>query len=152
MRKPLRWVVMGGLTCLVVAGAGIALSGTASADEMTATFAKSSQWDDGYVASYVVRNSGATTAKGWTVQFSLPAGDSVTGLWNGVLTKQGNQFTVRNDDWNGTLSPGSSTDFGFQVQGPGGDRPSGCTINAQDCGGGTAPSVPVASPTTTAAA
>ena len=30
MRKPLRWVVMGGLTCLVVAGAGIALSGTAS--------------------------------------------------------------------------------------------------------------------------
>lgn len=149
MRKSLRWVVTGGLLGAVVVGGAVALTGTASADEMTATFAKSSQWDDGYVATYVVRNSGSQTTNGWTVQFSLPSGDSVTGLWNGVLTKQGNQMTVRNDDWNGTLSPGSSTDFGFQVQGPGADKPMACSINAQSCGGGTAPSTPVAAPTTT---
>jgi hypothetical protein len=151
MRKALRWVAIGGTTVALAVGAGVVLNGTASADEMTATFAKSSQWDDGYVASYVVRNTGSTAASGWTVQFSLPAGDTVTGLWNGVMTKQGTQVTVRNDDWNGTLSPGSSTDFGFQVQGPGGDQPSGCTINNANCGGGTAPSTPVGEPTTTTA-
>jgi hypothetical protein len=151
MRKALRWTAIGGLTCALAVGAGVVLSGTASADEMTATFAKSSQWDDGYVASYVVRNTGSATANGWTVQFSLSAGDTVAGLWNGVMTKQGNQVTVHNDDWNGTLGPGSSTDFGFQVQGPGGDQPSGCMINTVACDGGTAPSVPVGEPTTTTA-
>jgi hypothetical protein len=151
MGKRMRWVVMGGLTCVLAAGVGVVLSGTASADEMTATFAKSSQWDDGYVATYVVRNTGSAASDAWTVQFTLPAGDTVTGLWNGVLTKQGNQFTVRNDDWNGHLTPGSSTDFGFQVQGTGGDKPSTCTINNTDCGSGTAPTEPVGEPTTTAA-
>ena len=137
MRKALRWVAIGGTTVALAVGAGVVLSGTASADEMTATFAKSSQWDDGYVATYVVRNTGSAASDAWTVQFTLPAGDTVTGLWNGVLTKQGNQFTVRNDDWNGHLTPGSSTDFGFQVQGTGGDKPSTCTINNTDCGSGT---------------
>ncbi|HEY1572906.1 MAG TPA: cellulose binding domain-containing protein [Pseudonocardiaceae bacterium] len=150
MRKPLRWAVLGGVGCVVVAGAGIALSGTASADELTATFARSSQWDDGYVAGYVVHNGGSTAKTGWTVVFSLPSGDHVTGLWNGVLTQQGNRFTVHNDDWNATLGPGSSTDFGFQVQGTGGDTPNSCTIDDQNCGGGTAPSQPVASPTRSA--
>jgi hypothetical protein len=149
MGKRMRWVVMGGLTCVLAVGAGVVINGTASADEMTATFAKSSQWDDGYVATYVVRNTGGATTNAWTVQFTLPAGDTVAGLWNGVLTRQGNQFTVRNDDWNGHLTPGSSTDFGFQVQGTGGDRPSGCTINNTDCGNGTAPTEPVGAPTTT---
>lgn len=149
MGKRMRWVVMGGLTSVLAVGVGAVLSGTASAAEMTATFAKSSQWDGGYVATYVVRNTGGETTHAWTVSFSLPAGDTVTGLWNGVLTKQGNQVTVRNDDWNATLTPGSSTDFGFQVQGAGGDKPSGCMINNVDCGGGTAPSTPVGSPTTT---
>jgi hypothetical protein len=152
MGKRMRWVVMGGLTCVLAAGVGVVLSsGTASADEMTATFAKSSQWDDGYVATYMVRNTGSETSDAWTVQFTLPTGDTVTGLWNGVLTKQGNQFTVRNDDWNGHLTPGSSTDFGFQVQGTGGDQPTGCVINNADCGNGTAPTEPVGEPTTTAA-
>jgi hypothetical protein len=139
---------MGGLACAIVVGGSVALTSTASAAGMTATFAKSSQWDDGYVASYVVRNTSGTASKGWTVQFSLPAGDTVTGLWNGVLTKQGSQMTVHNDDWNGTLSPGSSTDFGFQVQGTGGDQPSSCVIDDQTCGSGTAPSEPAGSPTT----
>lgn len=151
MGKRMRWVVMGGLTSVLAVGVGMALTGTASADQMTATFAKSSQWDDGYVATYVVRNSGTATTHSWTVSFSLPSGDSVTGLWNGVMTKQGNQVTVRNDDWNGTLTPGSSTDFGFQVAGPGSDKPASCTINSTDCGGGTAPSTPVGAPTTTSA-
>lgn len=151
MRKRMRWVVMGGLTSVLAVGIGVALTGTASADQMTATFAKSSQWDDGYVATYVVRNTGGETTHAWTVSFSLPSGDTVTGLWNGVMTTQGNQVTVRNDDWNGTLTPGSSTDFGFQVAGPGADKPGTCTINNTDCGGGTAPSTPVGAPSTTPA-
>jgi hypothetical protein len=65
------------------------------------------------------------------------------------MTKNGSQVTVRNDDWNGTLSPASSTDFGFQVRGPGSDQPSTCTIDNVDCGGGTAPTTPVPAPTTT---
>jgi Cellulose binding domain/Glycosyl hydrolases family 18 len=144
-----RWVAIGGATTVAVLGAGVLLASNASADELSATFAKSSQWTDGYVATYVVKNTGSSTANGWTVQFDLPTGDTVAGLWNGALTAQGSHYTVHNDTWNGTLSPGSSTDFGFQVQGPGANLPGSCTINDQDCGGGTAPSTPVGAPTTT---
>jgi hypothetical protein len=145
-----RWVAIAGATTVAVLGAGVLLASNASADEMSATFAKSSQWADGYVATYVVKNTGASAASGWTVQFDLPAGSTVTGLWNGLLTAQGSHYTVHNDTWNGTLSPGSSTDFGFQVQGPGANNPGSCTINDQACGGGTAPTTPVGAPTTTA--
>ncbi|HEX3791652.1 MAG TPA: cellulose binding domain-containing protein [Pseudonocardiaceae bacterium] len=151
-RRPLRWAVLGGATTVLVLGAGIALTGTASAAELSATFAKSSQWTDGYVATYVVKNGGDASVQGWTVQFDLPAGDTVASLWNGIYTKSGNEYTVKDDGWNGTLAGGASTDFGFQVEGGGGNTPSGCTINNQDCGGGTAPSTPVGVPTTSTTA
>jgi len=55
------------------------------------------------------------------VTFTLPAGHSIVGSWNAVLTVSGQTVTARNVSHNGTLAPGGSGTFGFQVSRPNGN-------------------------------
>ncbi|MEV4806248.1 PHB depolymerase family esterase [Nonomuraea sp. NPDC049421] len=90
-----------------------------------------SQWGTGYVIQpLTVTNTGTSTMTGWTVTFTLPAGHTLTGSWNGTVSTSGRTVTVRNVGHNGTLAPGASTgSFGFQATRPNGDTalPSGYT-------------------------
>ncbi len=80
------------------------------------------QWPTGYVIEPArVTNTGTATINGWTVTFTLPAGHSIVGSWNTVLTVNGQTVTARNVSHNGTLAPGGSGTFGFQVSRPNGN-------------------------------
>jgi endo-1,4-beta-xylanase len=86
------------------------------------------QWGTGYVIEPArVTNTGSSQINGWTVTFTLPAGHSIMGSWNTVLTVSGQTVTARNVSHNGTLAAGGSGTFGFQVQRPNGNTalPSG---------------------------
>jgi endo-1,4-beta-xylanase len=90
------------------------------------------QWQTGYVIEPArVTNTGTATITAWTVTFTLPAGHTVTGSWNTVLTVNGQTVTARNAAHNGTVAAGGNTTFGFQVSRPNGNAqlPSGyaCT-------------------------
>jgi chitodextrinase len=88
----------------------------------SATPTVQSQWQDGYVMQPVtVRNTGTTAITGWQVVFTLPTGHAVTGLWEGIRTVNGQTVTVRNADYNGSISPGQSRSFGFQASRPNGN-------------------------------
>ncbi|GAA1689969.1 hypothetical protein GCM10009733_102810 [Nonomuraea maheshkhaliensis] len=88
----------------------------------TATASVQSQWGTGYVVQPVtVTNTGTAATTGWTVTFTLPAGHTVTGSWNAVLTTSGQNVTARNTAHNGALAPGQSTTFGLQATRPAGD-------------------------------
>jgi len=97
----------------------------------SATPTVQSQWGNGYVIQpLTITNTGTATLNGWTVTFTLPAGHTLTGSWNGTVTTSGQTVTVKNVSYNGTLAPGASTTgFGFQVSKPDGDNalPSGYT-------------------------
>ncbi|MGW4800735.1 glycoside hydrolase family 3 N-terminal domain-containing protein [Nonomuraea sp. NPDC004297] len=88
-----------------------------------------SQWGSGYVVQATVANTGGAARTGWTVTFTLPAGHTVTGSWNAVLTVSGQTVTARNAAHNGSLAAGASTSFGFQAGRPDGNTalPSGYT-------------------------
>jgi endo-1,4-beta-xylanase len=91
------------------------------------------QWGTGYVIEPArVTNTGTATITGWTVTFTLPAGHAIQGSWNTVLTVNGQTVTARNVSHNGTLAPGGSGTFGFQVQRPNGNTqlPSGYACTA----------------------
>ncbi|MEU4515622.1 cellulose binding domain-containing protein [Nonomuraea wenchangensis] len=80
------------------------------------------QWATGYVIQpLTVTNTGASAMTGWTVTFTLPAGHTLTGSWNGAVTVSGRTVTVRNAGHNGALAPGAATTFGFQATRPNGD-------------------------------
>jgi len=104
--------------------------GTGSGCSVAATV--QTQWQTGYVIEPArVTNTGAATITAWTVTFTLPAGHTVTGSWNTVLTVNGQTVTARNAAQNGTVAAGANTTFGFQVSRPNGNTqlPSGyaCT-------------------------
>ncbi|MFG1945665.1 cellulose binding domain-containing protein [Nonomuraea sp. NPDC048826] len=112
-------------TAQVTTGSGPSGGGTCTAVPTVQT-----QWGTGYVVQpLTITNTGSSTITGWTVTFTLPAGHTLTGSWNGTVTTSGQTVTIRNVSHNGTLAPGAATtSVGFQVSRPGGDAlPSGYT-------------------------
>jgi arabinoxylan arabinofuranohydrolase len=61
----------------------------------------------------VTVTAGTAPVNGWTVRWTLAAGQSITQLWSGTLSTSGGTATVRNAAWNGSLAPNGSTTFGF---------------------------------------
>lgn len=67
--------VIGGVVAAAVAGGGaFALTGTAHAAGVGAVYTKSSTWETGYTAQYVVTNDSGAKEDDWTLEFDLPAG------------------------------------------------------------------------------
>src|SRR5690349_3612757 len=115
-------------TVTAVTQAGGGTGGACSVTPTTQT-----QWQTGYVIEPArVTNTGTATINGWTVTFTLPAGHSITGSWNTVLTVSGQTVTAKNVSFNGTLAPGASGTFGFQVSRPNGNTqvPAGYTCTS----------------------
>jgi endo-1,4-beta-xylanase len=63
--------------------------------------------------SGTVTNKSGETVSAWQVGLVLGSGDSIVNIWN--ATSSGS--TISNVSYNGTLAPGASTTFGFQVSG-----------------------------------
>ncbi|WP_234461021.1 cellulose binding domain-containing protein, partial [Streptomyces sp. MBT51] len=97
----------------IVGGTVFALTGTAQAAAVGATYTRTSGWDGGYTGQYVVTNDSAETRSGWTLEFDLPAGTRIDSLWNGEHTVSGDHVTVRPASWNKDLAPGASVTIGF---------------------------------------
>jgi hypothetical protein len=80
-----------------------------------------------------VTNTGTATVNGWTVTFALPAGHTITGSWNAVVTVAGQTVTARGiAGQNATLPAGTGTTWGFQASRPGGSTavPSAATCTS----------------------
>ncbi|MEV4759623.1 cellulose binding domain-containing protein [Micromonospora sp. NPDC049559] len=129
-------------TTLTATTAAIALTTPAYAAGPTATFTKTSDWGTGWEGKYTITNPGPTTITTWTLTLDLPTGTTIGTYWDTQLTTTGTHHTFTNRTYNGTLTPGTSTSFGFNATGPG--TPTNCTINNQPCAGGTTPTTPPA--------
>jgi serine/threonine protein kinase len=134
-------VVGGAAVALVAVGVvlGVALSGDSSGSTAApppastttttpqsalrptcvATYDVVASWPNGYQAQVTVHNDGDRTLNGWSVRWRVPAGHNIDGLWNGALTRDGTEATVRNLDYNVTIPAGGETTFGFTASGNG---------------------------------
>jgi len=83
----------------------------------TATYRVINSWGDGFQAEVRVENTRTTTLNGWTVRMTLPAGQSISSLWNGVASGSSGTINVRNAPYNGILEPNTSTTFGYVASG-----------------------------------
>lgn len=83
----------------------------------TATQKTTSTWNGGYQAEVTVANTGATPISSWMVDWTVPSGQRVDSAWNGKLTTSSTAASVTNADWNGSLSAGASTTFGYVASG-----------------------------------
>jgi serine/threonine protein kinase len=99
--------------------------GPACAAELAIT----NSWQAGYQAEVTVRNDGPETVTGWTVRWTMPAGHEINNLWNGVVSEDGAQVRVSNQEYNVTVPAGGTTTFGMTVDTTNTDR----TEPALDC-------------------
>ncbi|MYT42145.1 chitinase, partial [Streptomyces sp. SID5471] len=138
------------LTTLILAVAAM-LTGPAApaqaAGTLTAAFTaqENGSWWKG---TYVVRNGGSAAVTGWTLEFDLPTGVTISGHYNGDATVNGRHVTVKNAHYNATVPAGGSTDpfsYWFIASGPVG-TPTTCTVNGDKCDG--SPDVPPSAPGT----
>ncbi|MDT9681078.1 glycosyl hydrolase family 18 protein [Streptomyces sp. TRM76323] len=116
-----------------------------AAGTLTATFTTQ---DNGswWKGTYVIRNGGTAAVNGWTLEFDLPAGMSLTGNYHGDVTVSGRHVTVKNAFYNGNVPAGGSTEpysYWFTATGTAG-TPTGCTVNGDKCDG--TPDVPPTAP------
>ena len=98
----------GGL--VAVAGRIATASPALAAAGLTATFASA---DNGswFLDKYVVANPTTATITGWTLEFDLPPGVTMTNPWNGNATTSGSHVSVTNAYYNGTIAPDCRNTF-----------------------------------------
>jgi acetylxylan esterase len=90
-------------------------------------------WNTGLTATITITNSGPPLT-GWTLGFTLPAGQTITSGWNATWTGAGGAVTARNVSYNGTLATGASTSIGLQATHTGdSSRPAAFTLNGVAC-------------------
>ncbi|MFD2766009.1 lytic polysaccharide monooxygenase [Micromonospora eburnea] len=78
-----------------------------------AVYAVTNSWQGGFQAEVTIMNHSSQTYGGWTANWTLPSGQSISQLWNGNLTTSGSSVTVTNASFNGTIAPNGTTTFGF---------------------------------------
>jgi hypothetical protein len=78
-------------------------------------YAISSSWPGGFGASITLTNKGTSAINGWTLTFTWPAaGESIQSGWNGTFTQTGQNVTVTNAAYDGTIAAnGGTVSVGF---------------------------------------
>jgi hypothetical protein len=90
-----------------------------AAGTCSASYAITSQWDNGSGGSgggfnaTVTVTAGSSPLTSWEVTWTFANGQSLTSSYNAVVTQSGSSVTATNESYNGSLTAGASTTFGF---------------------------------------
>jgi Cellulose binding domain len=146
--KPPRFLPAVAMAAVLAIGGGTAAALTASSSaagpSLSVSYQTVTAWGTGYTGEYTISHHGGAATQSWTLGFQLPAGTTVTSLWNGTDQVSGGQVTVTSADWDGAITPGGSAQVGFVAEGSA-TAPQDCTIDGAPCQPG-AGGTPTASP------
>jgi Protein kinase domain/Cellulose binding domain len=91
-------------------------------------------WPQGFQATVRITNLGTAAIDGWRLAFDFPDGQSITQVWNAGQQQDGASVTVTAADWNRSIPPHGTVEFGFLGKQDGGNgRPSRFTLNGGEC-------------------
>jgi endo-1,4-beta-xylanase len=98
------------------------------------TYTKNSEWPGGFTAQVTIANTGTTTINGWSLTFTFPGDQKITSNFNGGFSQTGENATLTNASYNGTIAPGASITDGFQGTWTSSDaNPTSFSINGIAC-------------------
>jgi endo-1,4-beta-xylanase len=91
-------------------------------------------WNNGAVDQITITNTGGTAVNGWSLQFTLPSGQTLVSAWNATITPASGAVTATNLNYNASIPAGGNTTMGFQVSHTGnGAAPASFTLNGVAC-------------------
>ena len=137
-----------GLAAGALAGGTLAVASIAPASAATSCQVAYSvnQWNTGFTASVTITNEGSALTS-WTLTYSYSGNQQLTQGWSGNWTQSGENVTVTNASWNGSLATGAATQIGANFSYSGTNTaPTAFSINGTACNGGGVTSSPT--PTT----
>jgi hypothetical protein len=134
-----------GLAALILSAAGIggaALTGgiatatpASAATGCSVAYTVSSQWNVGFGVAITVTNLGSPVTS-WTLGYSYPGNQQLSQGWNGTWSQSGQNVTVTNASWNGSLGTGASAQIGANFSYSGTNTsPTVFTLNGVTCTG-----------------
>ena len=97
-------------------------------------YTKNSEWPGGFTAQVGIANTGTTTINGWSLTFTFPGDQKITSNFNGGFSQTGENATLTNASYNGTIAPGASITDGFQGTWTSNDtNPTSFSVNGTAC-------------------
>jgi len=134
---------------VLVAGGLVALeAGTAhAAAGCQVVYSVRSQWNTGFTGDLVVKNLGDSLSS-WNVTWKFAGNQTLQQSWNGDFTQSGQNVTIKNAPWNGSLPANGTVNPGFNAGYSGTNvNPTSFALNGVACTGpNTAPSVTLTAP------
>ena len=131
------------LAALVLGAAGLgaaALAGAAPASAATGcsvAYSVSSQWNTGFSTAVTITNLGSPLTS-WTLGYSYAGNQQLAQGWSGNWSQTGQNVTVTNASWNGSLATGGSAAIGANFNYSGTNTsPTAFTLNGVACTGQT---------------
>lgn len=130
----LRWNLDGGIATTPGTDDGSTDNGSPTPTDPPAVTANvaidysvTSDWGSGFNGQIKITNTGTANINGWELKFHTS--NTLSSVWNGVATGSSGNVTIRNESWNGTLTPGSSVTIGFTASGTSANRPTDYFFN-----------------------
>jgi endo-1,4-beta-xylanase len=98
------------------------------------TYTRNSQWPGGFTAQVTIANTGTAAINGWSLTFTFPGDQKITSNFNGGFSQTGENATLTNASYNGTIAAGASITDGFQGSWTSNDNsPTSFSINGTAC-------------------
>ncbi|WP_240808525.1 glycoside hydrolase family 48 protein [Actinomadura geliboluensis] len=149
MRRRQRWrafTAVGATLTLLCSGLGVLAPAHAAAAACKVVY-KKNDWGSGFTTSIDITNQG-DALNGWTLKYSYAGNQKLASGWSGKWSQSGQDVTVQNESWNGSLASGATVNIGAQFTYSGTNTdPTSFTLNGTPCNGSTsAPKVALTSP------
>jgi endo-1,4-beta-xylanase len=100
-------------------------------------YTRTNQWTgppNGFTAQVVISNTGTTAINGWSLTFTFPGDQKITSNFNGGFSQAGENATLTNASYNGTIAAGANITDGFQGTWTSNDtNPTSFSINGTAC-------------------
>jgi hypothetical protein len=153
LKRKLRSLVFFASTLLlIISGFFVSMNVThAASSYCQVTYSITSQWPGGFGANVTVQNTSSSAWTNWSLAFTFPAsGQTVTQGWNGTFTQSGQNVTVTNMSWNGSVAANASVNPGFNGSWTGSNpTPTSFSVNGNVCNGSSSPTpTPTTAPST----
>jgi acetylxylan esterase len=93
-----------------------------------------SAWNTGLTSQITITNTGSSAITGWSLAFTLPAGQTITSGWNAGYSPSSGAVKATNVSYNQVIGPGASVGIGFQATHTGNSaKPSAYALNGAAC-------------------
>jgi poly(hydroxyalkanoate) depolymerase family esterase len=91
-------------------------------------------WNTGLTAEITITNTGSSAINGWSLNFTLPGGQTIVSGWNATYSPTSGAVTARNVSYNATIPANGSVSIGFQANHTGNTaEPTAFTLNGTAC-------------------